>query len=49
MMEAIVIKFHIPETTLQSLFGVYISEESADEIISEIRSSKAFNRTIEML
>ncbi|MEJ7739208.1 MAG: hypothetical protein WKF97_17420 [Chitinophagaceae bacterium] len=37
------------ETTLQSLFGAYKSEETADEIIAEIRASRVFNRNIETL
>ena len=35
------------EATLQSLFGAYKSDDTADEIIAGIRSSKVFNRTIE--
>lgn len=30
----------VSETSLQSLFGVYKSEETAEEIISELRSSR---------
>ena len=37
------------ETSLQSLFGAYKSEETADEIIAEIRASRVFNRNIEPL
>ena len=39
----------LPEVTLQSLFGAYESEETADEIIAEIRSARVFNRSIETL
>jgi len=49
MEEPIDIKPHIPEITLQSLFGAYISEETAEEIILEIRASRVFNRIIETL
>ena len=38
-----------PETSLQSLFGAYKSEESAEDIIHEIRQSKIFNRNTESL
>lgn len=37
------------ETSLQSLFGTYKSEETADEIIAELRASRVFNRNIEPL
>jgi hypothetical protein len=37
------------DATLQSLFGAYKSEETAEEIIADIRSSKVFNRNIESL
>jgi hypothetical protein len=30
----------VSETSLQSLFGVYKSEETAEEIIAELRSSR---------
>ena len=36
-------------TSLESLFGAYKSEETADEIIAELRSSRIFNRNIEPL
>ena len=36
-----------PETSLQSLFGAYKSEETAEEIIEELRASRVFNRHIE--
>jgi hypothetical protein len=39
----------IPETSLQSLFGAYKSDETADEIIAGIRVSRIFNRNIETL
>jgi len=39
----------IPETSLQSLFGAYQSDESADDIIEEMRSSRVFKRNIESL
>ncbi len=37
------------DASLQSLFGAYKSEETADEIIAEIRASRVFNRNIETL
>ncbi len=37
------------ETSLQSLFGAYKSEETADEIIAELRASRVFNRNTEAL
>lgn len=39
----------IPETPLQSLFGAYKSNETAEEIIAELRASRVFNRNIESL
>jgi len=36
-------------TSLQSLFGAYKSEESAEEIIASIRASRISNRNIESL
>ena len=39
----------IPSTSLQSLFGAYKSDETADEIIAELRSSRVFNRNIDSL
>ena len=38
-----------PEISLQSLFGAYKSDETAEEIIENIRSSRVFNRNIEQL
>lgn len=35
------------EVSLQDLFGAYQSTESADEIITKIRSSRSFNRHTE--
>lgn len=37
------------EISLQSLFGSYKSEQSADEIIEDIRNSRFNNRQIEEL
>lgn len=37
------------ETSLQSLFGAYKSEQTADEIIAELRASRIFTRNIESL
>lgn len=37
------------EATLQSLFGAYQSEETAEEIIAAIRDSRTFTRNIETL
>lgn len=42
-------KESIPEITLESLFGAYKSEETAEEIIAELRASRVFNRNIEPL
>ena len=39
----------IDDTCLESLFGAYESEDTADEIIAEIRSSRVSNRNIEGL
>ena len=39
----------VSDTSLQSLFGAYKSEETADEIIAELRNSRVFNRNIEPL
>ena len=39
----------IAEPSLQSLFGAYKSNETAEEIIEGIRASKVFNRNIELL
>lgn len=39
----------ISETSLQSLFGAYRSEETAEEIIAELRATRMFNRNIESL
>lgn len=33
----------VSDTSLQSLFGAYESEETADEIIAELRNSRVFN------
>ena len=38
-----------PDTSLQSLFGAYKSEETAEEIIAELRASRVSNRNIETL
>jgi hypothetical protein len=38
-----------PEVSLQSLFGAYKSEDTADEIIEQLRASRVFNRNIETL
>ena len=39
----------IETTSLESLFGAYTSDETADEIISELRSSRVSNRNIDPL
>ncbi len=39
----------VPETSLQSLFGAYKSDETADEIIAEFRASRVINLNIEPL
>lgn len=35
----------IPETSLQSLFGAYQSNETADEIIAELRASRVIENS----
>ncbi len=37
------------ETSLQSLFGAYNSDESVDEIIADIKASRVFNQIIDHL
>ena len=37
------------ETSLQSLVGAYKSDETAEEIIAELRESRIFNRNTESL
>ena len=37
------------DTSLQSLFGAYESDETAEEIITELRASRIFNRKTESL
>lgn len=37
------------ETSLESLYGAYKSDETAEDIISQIRSSRTFNRNTESL
>jgi len=39
----------VPEVFLQSLFGAYKSEDTADGIIEQLRASRVFNRNIETL
>jgi hypothetical protein len=39
----------VAETSLQSLFGAYKSEETADKIIAELRASRVFNRNTETI
>lgn len=39
----------VSQMPLQSLFGAYQSEETADEIIASLRASRAFNRNLESL
>lgn len=39
----------VSETSLQSLFGAYKSEETADELIAELRASRVFSRHTESL
>ena len=39
----------INEIPFESLFGSYKSEQSAEEIINDIRNSRNFNRKIEEL
>ena len=38
-----------PQVSLQSLFGAYKSEETADEIIEQLRASRVSNRNIKTL
>ncbi len=40
-------KEQVAEVSLESLFGAYKSEETAEEIIAEIRASRVFNRKTE--
>jgi tRNA A-37 threonylcarbamoyl transferase component Bud32 len=37
------------DVTLESLFGAYQSDETAEEIIASIKSSRTFNRKTEAL
>ena len=37
------------KTSLESLFGAYKSDETAEEIIAELRASRVFNRNTETL
>lgn len=39
----------VPETSLQSLFGAYKSDETTDEIIAGLRASRVSTRNIESL
>ncbi|MFP5042477.1 hypothetical protein [Parasediminibacterium sp. JCM 36343] len=39
----------VEETSLDSLFGAYKSDETAEEIIEGLRASRVFNRNIEPL
>ena len=39
----------VQEISLQSLFGAYQSDETAEEIIAELREARVFNRNIESL
>lgn len=39
----------VPQVSLQSLFGAYQSDETADEIIAALRASRVFNRNLESL
>ena len=47
--ESLKIKEEVNEVSMQSLFGSFKSEQSADEIIEDIRSSRHNNRKIEEL
>ncbi len=38
-----------PNMSLESLFGAYKSDETAEEIIAELRASRVFNRNTEIL
>lgn len=38
-----------PKMSLESLFGAYKSDETAEEIIAELRASRVFNRNTETL
>ncbi|MEO7120008.1 MAG: hypothetical protein ABIY62_02870 [Ginsengibacter sp.] len=40
---------NVAEASLQSLFGAYQSEETADEIIAVLRNSRVFNHNIESI
>ena len=39
----------LPKTSLESIFGAYESDDTADEIIAEIRKSRISNRIVESL
>ena len=39
----------VSEPSLQSLFGAYKSQDSAEDIIDKIRESRVFNRRVEEL
>ncbi len=39
----------VSDTSLDSLFGAYKSQETAEEIIAELRESRVSNRNIESL
>jgi len=39
----------IPEISLESLFGAYRSEETAEEMIEKLRASREFGRNTETL
>lgn len=39
----------IDTSSVESLFGAYKSDDTADEIIAELRSSRVSNRNIELL
>ena len=49
LLQSIREKTPVPERTLRSLFGAYKSDETADEIIAELRASRVFNRNTEAL
>jgi hypothetical protein len=43
------IDFNARKNSFYKAFGAWESEQTADEIISDIRNSRTFNRQIEML
>ena len=47
--ESLKMKEKKEDISLQSLFGAYKSDETAEQIIAELRTSRTFNRNTESL